>query len=140
MTALPRIKLPPAVAMLYQASAELAAAYPGRHFTLDGHLVGSIGEVIAREHFGFELLPASAPVHDAICATRGLVQIKLTAGRSIGMRAACEHLIVLRIVSPQEAEIVYDGKGEVAWRIAGPMQSNGQRTVNLSKLIKEIAS
>ena len=27
--------------------AELEAEFPGRHFTLDGHLVGSIGEVMA---------------------------------------------------------------------------------------------
>jgi hypothetical protein len=129
-----RVKLPKTVAKLYEAVEELKAAYPGRHFTLDGHLVGSIGEVVAREIFGFELLPASAPGHDAMCSTRGRVQIKITAGKSIALRAECDHLIVLRIVSPQEAEIVYDGKGDLAWRCAGPMQKNGQRTVRLSKL------
>jgi hypothetical protein len=92
---------------------------------------------VARETFGFELLPASAPGHDAVCTTRGQVQIKITAGKSIGMRAECEHLIVLRIVSPQEAEIVYDGKGDVAWQLAGPLQKNGQRMLRLSKLVPQ---
>ena len=32
---------------LFRVIAELEAAAPGRHFTPDGHLVGSIGEVIA---------------------------------------------------------------------------------------------
>jgi hypothetical protein len=72
---------------------ELKAAYPGRHFTPDGHLVGSIGE--ARETFGFELLPASATGHDAVCTTRGNVQIKITGGKSIALHGECDHLIVL---------------------------------------------
>jgi hypothetical protein len=135
-----RVKLPPAVAKLYEAVEELKQSYPGRHFTLDGHLVGSIGEVVARETFGFELLPASAPGHDAICSTRGNVQVKITAGQSVAIRAACDHLIVLRIVSPKEAQIVYDGPGAPAWEIAGPMQSNGQRRVSLSKLARSAAT
>ena len=32
---------------LYAASGRLEALFPGRKFTLDGHLVGSVGEVIA---------------------------------------------------------------------------------------------
>ena len=31
---------------------ELEADFPGRHFTLDGHLVGSIGEVMAAYYYG----------------------------------------------------------------------------------------
>jgi hypothetical protein len=44
-----RIKLPAPVAAIYRAVEELEAAYPLRKFTPDGHLVGSIGEVIAAE-------------------------------------------------------------------------------------------
>jgi hypothetical protein len=40
-----RIPLPPQVAAIYCAVEELEALYPGRKFTPDGHLVGSIGEV-----------------------------------------------------------------------------------------------
>ncbi len=128
------MKLPKAVTALYRVVEELSVAYPGRPFTPDGHLVGSIGEVVARETFGFELLPPSERAHDAICSTRGKVQVKITAGHSIALRATCDHLIVLRIVSPEEAEIIYDGPGAPIWKIAGKRQSNGQRTVRLSKL------
>ena len=131
-----RVKLPKAVSKLYEAVEELKAAYPGRHFTPDGHLVGSIGEVVARETFGFDLLPASARGHDAVCTTRGNVQIKITGGKSIALRGECDHLIVLCIVSPHDAQIVYDGRGDLAWQLSGPLQKNGQRTVSLSKLLK----
>ena len=42
-----RVPLPEPVARIYKATAALEALYPGRKFTPDGHLVGSIGEVIA---------------------------------------------------------------------------------------------
>ena len=51
---------------LYAASAELERLFPGRKFTLDGHLVGSIGEVVAAYMFGLDLNPASTPGFDAV--------------------------------------------------------------------------
>jgi hypothetical protein len=41
-----RVSLPEPVARIYKAAAELEVLYPGREFTADGHLLGSIGEVI----------------------------------------------------------------------------------------------
>lgn len=128
-----RIPLPTPVAKIYEAVEELSLLYPGRPFTPDGHLVGSIGEVIAAEALGLELYPPSQPGHDAF-DENGDVQIKLTAGKAISMYASCERLVVLRIVSPHEAEIVYDGPGEAAWGNAGAMAKNGQRRISLSRL------
>ena len=128
-----RVPLPKPVARIYKAAAELEALYPGRKFTPDGHLVGSIGEVIAAEALGLTLYPMSKPGHDAFDAN-GDVQIKLTAGKSIAMYACCVRLVVLRVVSAEEAEIVYDGAGRPAWDAAGTMQKNGQRAISLSKL------
>ncbi len=131
---MPSIKLPPAVADIYRAVAQLERRYPNRKFTPDGHLVGSIGEVIAAEHFNLTLLQSSHPSHDAIDASGRLVQIKLTAGNCISMYADCDRLIVLRILSPEQAEVVYDAPGAPIWAAAGSMQKNGQRTIRLSKL------
>ena len=41
---------------LYQIVARLEEAFPGRRFTPDGHLVGSLGEVFAAERYGLTLL------------------------------------------------------------------------------------
>jgi hypothetical protein len=129
-----RIKLPAPVADVYRAVAELERLYPARKFTPDGHLVGSIGEVIAAEHFGLTLHSISRAGHDAVDAEGREVQIKLTAGNSVSMFADCERLLVLRIVSPEEADVVYDGPGAPVWAAAGSMQKNGQRKISLSKL------
>ncbi|WP_324698540.1 DUF6998 domain-containing protein [Novosphingobium sp. RL4] len=53
---------------LYGSAEPLETLFPGRKFTLDGHLVGSIGEVIAAYMFVLTLNPASTMAHDALCA------------------------------------------------------------------------
>ena len=128
-----RVPLPGPVSRIYKAVAELEQRYPERRFTPDGHLVGSIGEVIAAEALGLQLHPMSHRGHDAFDA-RGDVQIKMTGGNSVAMYATCERLVVLRVVSPEEAEIVYDGPGAPAWEQAGRMGKNGQRVIPLSRL------
>ncbi|MEQ1941484.1 hypothetical protein ABMA32_03580 [Mesorhizobium sp. VNQ89] len=112
----------------------MSVAYPGRKFTPDGHLVGSIGEVVAAEALGLTLYPSSNPAHDAYDADGNDVQIKMTAGRSISLYADCSRLVVLKVVSPEEAEIVYNGPGAPVWMAAGKMQKNGQRPITLFKL------
>jgi len=128
------LNLPEPIADIFRQVARLESAYPGRKFTPDGHLIGSIGEVIAAEAFDLKLLPASAPGHDARDENGALVQIKLTSGKSIGLRASCERLLVMRIVDPTSAELVYDGPGEPVWAACGKMQKNGQRSISLTKL------
>ena len=128
-----RIGLPAPVAAIYKAVGELEARYPGRKFTPDGHLVGSIGEVIAAEAFNLTLYPMSHAGHDA-SDVNGEVQVKMTAGTSVAMYDCCVRLIVLKVISPEEAEVIYDGPGEPVWTNAGKMQKNGQRTISLSKL------
>jgi hypothetical protein len=127
-----RVKLPSCVGAIYRAVAELEAKYP-RKFTPDGYLVGSLGEVVAAEALGLTLHPMSHAGHDAFDAN-GEVQIKMTAGKRVAMYEECNRLVVLRVVSPEEAEIVYDGKGAPVWACAGKRQKNGQRSVSLAKL------
>jgi len=130
-----KIKLPKPVADLYRAVKELEDAY-SRKFTLDGHLVGSLGEVIAREELGLTLHPMSRIGHDAEDQNGRQVQIKMTAGTQIAMRHDCDRLVVLHLLNPEEAEIVYDGDGGPVWRETGPLGKNGQKTISLSKLKK----
>jgi hypothetical protein len=128
-----RIPLPSPVARIYEAIEELERLHPSRRFTLDGHLAGSIGEVIAAEALGLTLHPMSQPGHDAFDAN-GDVQIKITARNSVSMYSTCVRLVVLKVMSPKEAELVYDGPGAPAWACAGKLAKNGQRSVRLSRL------
>jgi hypothetical protein len=51
---------------LYRIVADLEEIAPGRRFTPDGHVVGTIGELVAAERFGLKLMPASPEGYDAL--------------------------------------------------------------------------
>ena len=80
---------------------ELEEEFPGRHFTLDGHLVGSIGEVMASYYYGISLYTASAPVHDGEVDGRK-VQIKITQQDNIVINEEPDYLIVLYLKKKRE--------------------------------------
>jgi hypothetical protein len=122
---------------------QLESLYPGRSFTLDGHLVGSIGEVLAAELYGLRLLPSSNPCHDATCPAGRNVQVKLTQRSREAIYEQPDHLIVLRVEPDGTVAEVYNGPGSLPWMSAGPIQKNGQRSVSittLSKLNNAVAS
>lgn len=119
---------------IFRIANELERMYPGRHFTPDGHMVGSIGEVIAAEEYGLKLFEASHPVHDARAKDGKLVQIKATQGDRIAISECPEHLVVLKIDRDGGFEEVYNGPGDIAWSLVGKRQKTGQCHVSLAKL------
>lgn len=118
---------------LYQLVDELEKLAPGRRFTPDGHLIGSIGELIGKEAYGLTLLPASYPTHDAE-SDLGPVQIKATQGQSVRLYGDPDHLLVLKLNRDGTFEEAYNGPGALAVSVAGKKQKNGQRPLSLSKL------
>lgn len=119
---------------LYDASARLEAMFPGRKFTLDGHLVGSIGEVVAAYMFDLDLNRASTLGHDAVARDGRPVEIKLTQGQVVAIRHEPGHLIVLQRPRGGPVRVVFNGPGNCAWEASGTMASNGQRPIRLSAL------
>ncbi len=131
--------VPELVRKLYSLVHELEALFPGRRFTLDGHLVGSLGEVVAAHRYALELLPASAEGHDARATDGRLVQVKATQRASVGLQSEPQHLIVLRLLPDGSAEEVYNGPGAPVWNRCGKLQKTGQRPISLS-VLRELAA
>jgi len=135
----PALLVPNLVKQLYAIVAELESLFPGRHFTLDGHIVGSVGEVVAAARYDLVLMQASSEGHDAKAQDGRLVEVKATQADSVGLRSEPQHLIVLRILPDGQAVEVYNGPGTLPWAQAGPLQSNGQRNISLGRLSKLMA-
>jgi hypothetical protein len=127
-------KVPELVREIYAIVAKLEAAFPGRHFTPDGHLVGSLGEVLAAYYYDLKLLPASVIAHDATTKDGRHVQIKATQINRVALRADCAQLLVLKLDARGGFDEIYNGPGSPVWAAAGKVQSNGQRSVRLSTL------
>jgi hypothetical protein len=124
-----KVRLPLPVTDLYRAVAKLEALYPSRKFTLDGHLVGSIGEVVAPEALGLTLHPISYRGHDAYDAN-GDVQIKMTAGKNVAMHAPCLRLSFSVSYLPKKQR----SSMTVPVRLRGIVRARQGRTVNVSCL------
>ena len=127
-------QVPNLVQELYALTGKLHELFPGRLFTPDGHLVGSIGEVLAAHHYGLTLRPSSADGPDAVSRDGKDVEITTTQGDRIGLRRVPEHLLVLKLHRDGSIEEIYNGHGVWAWDHCGKMQRNGQRQIGLSKL------
>ena len=127
-------QIPGLVQQLYAITEKLSRLFPGRSFTLDGHLVGSLGEVVAAYEYGVYLLPASSSGHDGCAPDGRMVQVKATQGKVVGLRSNPDYLIVLKLNSDGTFDEIYNGRGEPVWDVCGPVQKNGQRQVSLAKL------
>ena len=129
-------EVPRLVARLYEVVDTLEDIFPGRHFTPDGHLVGSLGESLAAYAFGVTLNKASTTGHDARLSDR-TVEVKATQRSSVAISAddRCpDLLVVFRLERHQRPELVYNGPARPAWELAGRPQRNGQRRLNLYRL------
>ena len=119
---------------LFRTVCELESRYPGRKFSIDGHLLGSIGEVIAAEYYGLTLLPNSSERHDAKDRHGRLIQIKATQIDRISISSEPDYLIVIQITSDGNWSEIYNEAGSRVWNNAGKMQKNGQRPISIAKL------
>lgn len=122
------------VKMLYNISQDLEELFPGRHYTPDGHMIGSIGEALAASYYNLKLFPASEETHDATALDGRLVQIKATQVNRVSISSEPEWLLVLKIHKDGTFSEEYNGPGKLAWKHCGKMQKNGQRPISLAKL------
>lgn len=121
---------------VFAACAELSERLR-RPVSPDGHLVGSLGEVVARDRLGLELMPPSNEGFDARTADGVPVEIKATTRNSIALSSSgsiAEVLIVVRFDQEGTGTIIYNGPMKRAWKLAGKPQKNGQRRLNLTTL------
>ena len=96
---------------------QMHVEYPQKKFTLDGRLVGDIGEILAAEKYLIELNEGLTKHHDAICidGTNRKVQIKATMKESLTF--PCDHvpdfLLGIRIDSLGNLEEIFNGPGKM---------------------------
>jgi hypothetical protein len=123
------------VNQIYEAVAALEKLYPGRHFTPDGHMVGSIGEAIAAEHYGIELYPASHAKFDGRKG-RKEIQVKATQGASVDLKHGAGTLLVLKIRQDGSFEEIYNGDAARVWKLLSGRKANpaGEIAVSLKRL------
>jgi hypothetical protein len=98
----------------------LRAAYPKKSFTLDGRLVGDLGEALAERHYDLEVFKGQEPHHDACAADGRLVQIKATMKDNLSFPAdhVPDYYLGIRIRPDGSIEEIFNGPGSVAAKAA----------------------
>jgi hypothetical protein len=130
-------KLIPELFVLVQ---RLEACAEGRPFTPDGHMVGSIGEVLASVEYGLSLQDPSNKGFDAIHVPSGTeVEIKATFGKRVALRCCPQHLLVLVLDRKTGgSDTVFNGPGAIVWNALRVHErlapSNGQYLITVTAL------
>lgn len=124
------------IKQLYSTVSDLESMFPGRHFTPDGHMVGSIGECLVADAYGLELMAASNKGYDAVAENGKQIEIKATQAKSVAFRSEPEHSIIIKILPNGQFEEAYNGPGNMIWKQfeGKKIPSNGQFQISLNKL------
>jgi len=117
---------------IYEIVRELEELFPGRRFTPDGHMVGSIGEVLAEREYDIKLLPSNAKDHDAKTEDGRLVQIRTTQGNSAPLKKLPDYLIVQKLNPDATVDEIYNGPGHQAWSITKTLKADNEGHFNIS--------
>ncbi len=120
---------------------ELEEMFPGRYFTPDGHMVGSIGECLVADELDLVLLPASNEGHDAQDSTGKWVEIKATQSSRVAFRSCPDFTVIILINKDGTFETIYNGPGRIIWDTfeGKPRPSNGQYSISLGR-VRELDS
>jgi len=109
-------KLKTEIVKLHKSVSLLKELFPRKKdgFTLDGRLVGDIGEVAAEELFQIELHEKLKHHYDAITSYEPKlnVQIKATFKESLTFNHAPDYYIGIKLFENGDYKVVYNGPGK----------------------------
>lgn len=112
---MPRRAINEALRLIFEGIERLKAAFPNRRFTIDGRLVGDLGEVIAALEYDVVLHEIIQPNHDATTSDGRNVQIKATFKQSLTFRTVPDYYLGFKLHPDGRHEEVFNGPGKVIY-------------------------
>jgi hypothetical protein len=110
------ITIPDAVRQMLAIVEQLCATYPKKQFTLDGRLVGDIGEVLVESAYDLDLFADIKKHHDGQCPDGRLVQIKATMKESLTFPAdhVPDYYLGIKLHANGTFDEIFNGPGAIA--------------------------
>ena len=102
-----------ALRLIFQGIEQLKGAFPNRVFTIDGRLVGDVGEVIAELEYDVILHTVSQPKHDAVTSDGRNVQIKATFKDSLTFKTIPDYYLGFKLYPDGRHDEVFNGPGRL---------------------------
>lgn len=119
------------LALIFKGIEDLRQSFTGRRFTIDGRLVGDIGEVIAELEYDLELDGVSQPTHDATCPQGRRIQIKATFQKSLTFSKTPDYYIGLKLNEDGSYEEIFNGPGSVIYNRFSHRKGIGKNLLSL---------
>lgn len=110
-----RSSLAEALKLIFQGISQLKRAFPKKEFTIDGRLVGDIGEMIAALEYDIELFNVLHKGYDGQTSDGRLVQVKATFKDSLTFKLVPEYYLGLKLYEDGKHEEIYNGPGKVIY-------------------------
>jgi hypothetical protein len=102
-----------ALALIFRGIDQLNAAFPHRAFTIDGRLVGDIGEVIASLEYDVSLDSVSQASHDGVTSDGRRVQVKATFKGHLTCRSVPDYYLGFQLYRDGRHDEVFNGPGRL---------------------------
>ena len=122
-----------ALNLIFSGIEKLQNAYPHRKFTIDGRLVGDIGEIIAERDYKITLDKKSKKDYDGTCEdTNDRVQIKATFKNSLTFKTVPTFYLGLKLSKNGNYEEIYNGPGQNIFEEFFDRAGIGEKQISLS--------
>jgi hypothetical protein len=108
-------KIADALRLIFDGINSLKDAFPKKEFTIDGRLVGDIGEVLAALEYDIELFDVLVKGHDGKASDGRLVQVKATFKNSLTFRTVPDYYLGLKLYRDGNHEVIYNGPGRLIY-------------------------
>ena len=100
-----------ALKLIFEGINNLKETFPRKEFTIDGRLVGDIGEVIASLEYDVNLFDVLVRGHDGQTSDGRLVQVKATFKDSLTFRTVPDYYLGIRLYRNGTHEEIFNGPG-----------------------------
>lgn len=134
-------KLTESLELIFKGIKKLKETFPNRSFTIDGRLVGDIGEVIAALEYDIVLHATSQPEHDGYTHDGRKVQIKATFKDSLTFKTVPEYFLGFKLFQDGKFEEIYNGPGNLIYEKYKHRKGIGKQLLSFPNFdLKELSS
>jgi hypothetical protein len=98
---------------LHNIVEKLNERFSHKKFTLDGRLVGDLGEIIAEQIYDLELFKKVEKYYDGVTADNKRVQIKVTFKDHLTFNHCPDYYLGLKFNENGDFKEIFNGKGEI---------------------------
>jgi hypothetical protein len=101
--------------IIFHGIKQLREAFPKKSFTIDGRLVGDIGEIIAALEYGIELYEVQKANHDGETSDDRKVQVKATFKDSLTYKTVPDYYLGFKLFEDGQYEEIFNGPGNIIY-------------------------